>query len=128
MAESFGVSPICERRSIEEQPPAKAATLNMVPVSAKRRILEQYIELYSAFGAVGELAPAATETGAASFEPSMEETGTSMACGCTGETIAIATWSRPTTVPEIVRLDCRLSTLTVSPSVPLSSALPRIVR
>ena len=32
----------------------------------------------------------------------------------------IETWPRPTTTPETVRLDCRLMTLTTSPSVPFS--------
>lgn len=42
-----------------------------------------------------------------------------------GVTTEIETWPRPLTTPEMVRLDCRFITLTTSPSVPFSSALPR---
>jgi hypothetical protein len=44
------------------------------------------------------------------------------------ETGLIETWPRPITVPDSVRFDCTFMTLTTSPSVPLSSALPRMVR
>src|SRR5262249_2031047 len=40
---------------------------------------------------------------------------------------AIVTWPGPVTVPWTVRLDCRLSTLMVSPWAPPSTALPRRV-
>ena len=62
---------------------------------------------------------------------------TATGAGCRSEAIArrgrgvateIATWPRPMTTPDTVRLDCRLSTLTTSPSVPPSIALPRMVR
>ncbi|MGY4489340.1 hypothetical protein ACVWWR_008531 [Bradyrhizobium sp. LM3.2] len=38
------------------------------------------------------------------------------------------TWPRAVTTPVSVRLVCRLSTLMMSPSAPLSIALPRVVR
>ena len=46
----------------------------------------------------------------------------------TGTGGEIVTWPRAVTVPVTVRFDCRFMTLTASPSVPFSSALPRMVR
>src|SRR6516165_5234683 len=51
----------------------------------------------------------------------------SATCGL-GVATSTVTWPRPVTMPVTVRFDCGLSTLTTSPSVPLSSALPRVVR
>ena len=56
------------------------------------------------------------------------EQDTSLVCGGRGDTGLIETWPRPVTVPDSVRFDCRFVTLTTSPSVPASSALPRMVR
>src|SRR5712671_380286 len=89
--------------------------------------LDMNIERYSV-GATCELLPAATATGAAvcvSFEPIDEDVS---AAAARGVATATDTWPRPVTTPDTVRFDCRLSTLTTSPSVPPSSALPRMVR
>src|SRR3984957_5926504 len=83
--------------------------------------------LYSAFEVVCALLRLATETGASVSAAPIEEV-VSAAGASRGMAMAMATWSRPTTMPEMVRLDCRFSTVTVSPSVPLSTAFPREVR
>src|SRR6195256_4180118 len=84
-------------------------------------------EHYSAFGATCwatcDVLTAATATGTAVSRGLSEEV-VSAAAGSRGVGTEIETWPRPTTTPDTVRLDCRLSTLTTSPSVPPSSALP----
>jgi len=71
----------------------------------------------------------ATATGAVDWAAPSEEDGEVASLTGAGRGVAteIVTWPRPVTTPDTVRLDCRFMTPTTSPSVPLSSDLPRAV-
>src|SRR6202790_5874944 len=105
MLDSFGCSPIWERRSIDEQPPPAMLTIvSKVPVRAMRLILDVYMNFYSTFGDTCECLPAATATGAAgSADPTVEDA--SVAGGSRGMAIVIATAWRPITTPHTVSSD-----------------------
>src|SRR5207253_1058787 len=84
-------------------------------------------EHYSAFRDTGALSMVATETTGAAVAAIPTVAVASETAG-RGAGTATETWPRAMTTPDTVRFDCRFSTLTTSPSVPASSALPRMVR
>src|SRR5215475_15900029 len=83
------------------------------------------MKVYSDFGVTCDVM-AAGEADAGGPSDAMAAVA-SATCGL-GVATSTVTWPRPVTIPVTVRFDCGLSTLTTSPSVPLSSALPRVVR
>src|SRR5450755_3233259 len=124
------------RQPIDRRAPARDAEDDQERAVDKEAVEPGRIHYhYSAFGAAccatcwatDDVLLMATATGAVSSLDGIEDVtsgaGASRAAGA--DTV---TWPRPDTTPDTVRLDCRLSTLTTSPSVPLSSALPRMVR